>query len=89
MDKMNAGLVALTTESEQAEIKVVGKPPIRLRYHKGSERTGRSYGIDCRLWDVLSPKLANYVYNSDSHVPTLSVEGLRQVGLIGGTHGDC
>lgn len=55
---------------------------LRLRYHKGSERMGKPYGIDCRLWDVLSPRLPGYVYSSDSHVPTLSLQGMRERGLI-------
>jgi hypothetical protein len=58
------------------------RQPLRLRYHKGSERTGKAYGIDCRLWDVLSPKLEGYVYTSDSHIPTLSVEGMKERGLL-------
>lgn len=82
MTKLNDGLRALTVVDEQKEITAVGQQPLVLRYHKGSERMGQAHGIDCRLWDVLSPKLKGYVYNSDSHVPTFSVAGLREKGLI-------
>lgn len=58
------------------------KARIVLKYHKGSEKTGKAFGIDCRLWDVISPKLDGYKYDSDSHIPTLSIDGLRKVGLI-------
>ena len=60
----------------------MSKEPLILRYHKGSEKMGKAYNIDCRLWDVLSPKLDGYQYNSDSHVPTLSIEGMKERGLI-------
>ena len=38
--------------------------------------------IDSRLWNVLEPKLTDYVYTKDSGVPTLGLEGLRKTGLI-------
>lgn len=53
-----------------------------LRYHKGSEKMGKAYDIDCRLWDVLSPKLPGYVYDCESHIPTLSVLGMQERNLI-------
>lgn len=56
--------------------------PLVLRYHKGSEKMGKPFGIDCRLWDVISPHLDGYHYDSESHIPTLSVEGMKQKGLL-------
>lgn len=58
------------------------KKPLILRYHKGSEKMGKPYGIDCRLWDIISPRLEGYVYNSESHIPTLSIEGMKERGLL-------
>lgn len=83
MKTNNPGLRALTTSKERQELRAVGvKPRLILKYHKGSERIGKPYGIDARLWDVLSPRLPGYRYDSDSHIPTLSVEGLKKNGLL-------
>ena len=78
----NQGLKALTVESEQTELEAVGTKPLILRYHKGSEKMGKAYGIDCRLWDVLTP-LDGYPQSGGLNgYPTLSLEGLKERGLI-------
>lgn len=86
----NKGRDYLACEGESVKEVLSELAPLKgrliLRYHKGSERmsmTGKDGKlIDCRLWDVLSPRVPGYVYNSDSHIPTFSVEGLRQRGLL-------
>ena len=56
----------------------------KLVYLKGSKEMATQAGIniDSRLWNVLEPKLTDYVYTKDSGVPTLGLEGLRKTGLI-------
>ena len=57
---------------------------VKLRYHKGSKEKmawAAKHGIDGRLWDVLTP-LPGYTYTEDSGVPTLTVEGLKERGII-------
>ena len=82
----NSGLSALITDEERAEILAVKRKGVRLQYLKGSERmsmrTMTGELIDCRLWNVLSPRLAGYIYGPNMGIPTLGVEGLRKVGLI-------
>jgi hypothetical protein len=39
------------------------------------------YGIDSRLWNVMSPKLKNYDYSSGGY-PTFTLQGLKEKGLI-------
>ena len=51
-----------------------------LKY-KGQMVWSKQYGIDSRMWDVVSPKLKNYDYRSGGY-PTLTVEGLKGLGLI-------
>jgi hypothetical protein len=91
---LNQGLLALSAEVEIKELQDVGALPgykpkrrdIRLQYLKGSEKmsiiTNKGERIDCRLWNVLSPKLPGYRYGPDSGVPTLGVDGLKKVKLI-------
>lgn len=78
----------LTHETEQKEYQaaveglgLIGKPKaipgLKLRYLKDSKK---KMGI--ALWDVLAPQLDGYVYSSDSHIPTLSLVGLKEKGVI-------
>lgn len=79
----NPGLRALTTSKERQELRAVGvKPRLILKYHKGSEKIGKAYGIDARLWDVLSPRIPGYNYDANSGPVTLSVMGMRERGLL-------
>jgi hypothetical protein len=74
----SAGLRALTTSKERAELRAVGtshKPPIRLQYLKGSAKMG------LRLWNVLTP-VEGYKAGGDSGFPTFSLQTLRKKGLI-------
>jgi hypothetical protein len=67
----------LATKEEQKELKYVGIQRIRLQYLKDSKK---KMGI--ALWNVLEPQLKCYAYGPDSGIPTLSVDGLKQKGLI-------
>ena len=77
---LNKGLKALTTESEQAELAVIGRKasrkPCRLQYLKGSAKMG------LRLWNVLQPKLEGYTYGPDSGFPTFGLQTLKDKGVI-------
>lgn len=80
------GLKWLATDEERAERNAAleGLPMrIQLQYLQGSEKMGRDFGIDCRLWNVLSPQLSNYPTNGGANGwPTLGLDGLKAAGLI-------
>jgi hypothetical protein len=79
MRTTNAGLEALTTPEELAELRAVGmkrKPPIRLQYLKGSARMG------LRLWNVLTPVEGYPSCGGINGYPTFSLETLIKKELI-------
>lgn len=67
----------LATAEEQKELRYVGIPRLRLQYLKNSKKL-----MGVALWNVLEPKIKGYNYTPDSGVPTLSVDGLKNAGLI-------
>lgn len=78
----NAGMKALTVEVEQDEIRAVGT--YRLEYLKGSKEKmawGLKYGVDGRMWNVVSPRLPGYDYSAGGQ-PTFTIEGLKERGII-------
>lgn len=80
--KLNKALEALTVAIEQQELKAVGRKPIKLRYLKGSKEKmawANQYGLDGRMWDVLTPIPG---YTKDIGYPTFSLQGLKERGLI-------
>ena len=83
----NKGLRALTTSKERQEIRAVlngmgdTMKTIKLEY-VGKMAWGDKYGIDSRMWNVLSPKITGYVYGPLTGLPTLTVDGLKKHGLI-------
>lgn len=83
-ETFSKGLMALTVDAERREMTAVlnSRHPLRLRYHKGSEMTGRAYKIDCRLWDVLSPIPGYPPSGGLNGFPTLSLDGLKARGLL-------
>jgi len=54
---------------------------IKLEYI-GKMEWGDKYGIDSRMWNVISPKLKGYPTGPLAGVPTLTLDGLKQKGLI-------
>lgn len=80
----NPALVALCTQSELSEVLAIGNAPkhisIKLVY-RGQMKWAKQYGIDARLWDVVSPVLPHYDYSSGGY-PTFTVEGLKKEKLI-------
>jgi len=79
MNTDNAGLRALTTSKERAEIRVVGRcgrKRIKLQYLKRSKQM-----MGFALWNVLTP-VDGYTYGPNSGVPTFSLDMLRAKGLI-------
>lgn len=81
------GLKWLATEEERAErdaaMRGVKMGAVKLEYLKGSEKMGKGFGIDCRLWNVKAPQLPNYPQNGGNNgYPTLGVAGLKAAGLI-------
>lgn len=67
----------VATEAEVKELQYVGIKRVRLQYLKNSKKM-----MGLALWNVLEPKLDGYVYGPDSGIPTLSVDGLKEKGLI-------
>jgi hypothetical protein len=81
MKTTNAGLRALTTSEERAEIHAVGvRRQIKLVY-KGQMEWSKKHGIDSRMWDVVLPILPRYDYSSGGY-PTFTIEGLKERKLI-------
>lgn len=78
---MTKGLKALTVESEQRELNAVGRKALKLQYI-GKMEWGDKYGIDSRMWNVLSPALEGYPQGPMAGKPTLTLDGLKQKGLI-------
>lgn len=75
----NPGLIALTVDGEREEVMAVLKRPmghVTLQYLRGSKQKG------LRLWNVLSPQLAGYVYTKDTGFPTFSLSTLQAKGLV-------
>jgi hypothetical protein len=70
----NAGLRALTTSEERAELRAVGtrREPVKLRRTFNMTMCGQTL----KFWRVIAPTTHPNI-NSD-----LSVEGLRQWGVI-------
>ena len=58
----------------------INRKGLVLRY-KGQMLWAKQYGIDARLWDVISPVLPTYDYSSGGY-PTFTLEGLKSRGLI-------
>ena len=76
------GLRALTTSKERQEIRAIGtRKPLKLQYI-GKMEWGDKYGIDSRMWNVISPRLEGYPTGPLAGVPTLTLDGLKQKGLI-------
>ncbi len=76
------GLIALTVEDEQKELKAVNptlikKPRLILQYLKGSKRM-----MGLALWNVIYPQVPGYTYGANSGVPTFSLDTLKQKGLL-------
>ncbi len=83
MKVRNAGLRALTTSKERAELRTIvslPRKPLILRY-RGQMIWSKQYGIDSRLWDVVAPILPTYDYSSGGY-PTLTLEGLKEKGIL-------
>lgn len=75
------GMKVLTVEDEQREVlSVLNSNHIVLEY-KGQMKWSKQYGIDSRMWNVISPVLPEYDYSSGGY-PTLTIEGLTKRGLI-------
>ena len=81
---LSKGLRALTVEAERIEVLAVlngkGATMLKLQYI-GKMKWADKYGIDSRMWNVVSPRLPEYDYSSGG-LPTLTTEGLKQRGLI-------
>jgi hypothetical protein len=77
-------LRALTVRDEQLEVLAVlngkGATMLKLQYI-GKMEWSAKYGIDSRMWNVMSPRLPEYDYSSGGF-PTLTTEGLKQRRLI-------
>lgn len=82
--KLSKGLKALTVEAERVEVLAVlngkGDTMLKLQYI-GKMLWAEQYGIDSRMWNVVSPKLPAYDYSTGG-LPTFTMEGLKQRGLI-------
>lgn len=76
----NRGLRALTTSKERQELRAVGQVPLKLQY-VGKMAWADKYGIDSRMWNVVSPRLPEYDYSSGG-LPTLTTQGLKERGII-------
>jgi hypothetical protein len=85
---LSKGLRVLAVTDELKEVLAVlngkgvkmNREPLRLVY-KGQMKWSKQYGIDSRMWDVVSPRLSTYDYSSGGY-PTLTTEGLKQVGIL-------
>jgi len=83
----NKGLRALTTSRERQEIRAAlnGKEDtmknVKLQYI-GKMEWGDKYGIDSRMWNVLSPALEGYPTGPLAGKPTLTLQGLKEKGLL-------
>lgn len=72
MVKLTAGIRALATDTEQAEIRVVGR--VALQYVGKQEFPGCE---PLRLWNIIAPW-------HPFHESTRSIEGLKELKIIKG-----
>ena len=70
--------IATPEETLEAEMAIISAAGIKVR-HVGFQKT-----LDggFHLYDVLEPKVPGYVYGQDNGNVTLSLDGLKQKGLL-------
>ena len=73
----NAGLRALTTSKERAELRAVGRKPIKLQYLRHSKQR-----MGFALWNVLSQVPGYPAPGGDNGYPTFSLQTLKDKGLL-------
>ncbi len=82
---LSNGLRALTVEEERVEVLAVlngkGANMLKLQYI-GKMSWGDKYGVDSRMWNVISPALEGYPQGPLSGKPTLTLQGLKEKGLL-------
>jgi len=52
-----------------------------ILHYRGQIVWSKEYGIDSRIWDVVSPRLSRYNYSSGGY-PTFTIDGLKKEKLI-------
>lgn len=76
MERINIATPEEVLESELAIIQAAG---IKVR-HVGFQKDGCGGGI--HLYDVLEPKVEGYKYHRDSAPVTLTINGMKEKGLL-------
>ena len=77
-DNMKRIDIATPEETLETELAIIQGAGIKVR-HVGFQR-GLEGGF--HLYDVLEPKVPGYTYNSNTGLPTLSLDGMKRAGLI-------
>lgn len=70
--------IATPEETLETELVILQAAGLKVR-HIGFQA---ALGGGFHLYDVLEPKLPGYTYNANSGYPTLSLEGLREMGIL-------
>lgn len=70
--------IATPEEVLEAELVIIQSAGVKVR-HVGYQRSLTS---GFHLYDVVEPKIAGYVYSKDGGLPTLTLDGMKEKGLI-------
>lgn len=71
--------IATPEEVLEAEMAIITAAGVKVR-HVGFQKDGQGGGI--HLYDVLEPVVPGYVYHKDSAPVTLTINGMREKGLL-------
>lgn len=75
MKPINLATSAEVLETEMAILTAAGIKVRHVGYQPGVEG-------GFHLYDVLEPKVPGYAYGPNSGYPTLSLDGMRELGLV-------
>lgn len=76
---MNRIDVATPEEVLEAELVIIGAAGIKVR-HVGFQKDANGGGM--HLYDILEPKVPGYNYTEDGGSVTLTLNGMREKGLL-------
>ena len=71
--------IATPDEVLESELAIIQSAGIKVR-HVGWQGNGKGAGV--HLYDVLEPKVPGYVYHRDSAPVTLTLQGMKEKGLL-------
>ena len=71
--------IAVAEEVLEAEMAIISAAGVKVKYI-GFQGDGMGGGF--HLYDVIEPKIPGYRYGSDDRLPTLTIDGMREKGLL-------